>query len=210
MNVKKILESRIRGWFPHEPSLITKGLQVNNEYKQPPQIIPPRYNASATKLLGGYTIFWIIFYGYFFIYFFNFVIFNFGSHPVSALQIVGWIIAGSAVGVIPHAIVTKNQLSRLSKDYQFHTNKKDWVLLFVPMILFLCLSSLVNVFLYSSLRMLLISFYCWGVSSQLTRIILFAAFEKRENMRLMQSWWESTTIILLPKPPNSNIIAGGS
>jgi len=33
---------------------------------------------------------------------------------------------------------------------------------------------------------------------------LLAAFEKKENMRLMQSWW-GPTIILLPKAPTSNV-----
>lgn len=203
MTTKKTLENRIRGWFPQEQTMINTRLKVNHEYKQPPLVIPSEYKVSATKLLGGLTIFFIIFYGYMFFFAFNNFAANFDRHPVSAFQIVVWIIVGLAVGVISDAIVTKNQLSRLSKDYQFYTNGKDWVLLIVPMILFFIFGGYVSLFLYSSLQVLLISVYCWGVSYQLTRVLLFAAFERKENMRIMQAWW-GTNIFLVPKAPNNN------
>jgi hypothetical protein len=194
MTVKKSLENRIRGWFPHEPTMISTRLEMTRESKQPPLIIPPEYNVNATKFAGAFSIFSIIFWG--------FMIFSidFTMHPISAFQIVAWIIAGLAVGVISEAVFTKNQLSRLSKDYQFTTNGKDWVLLIVPMILFFIFGGYVSWLINSSIQWFVISVYAWGVSYLLTRFILLAAFEKKTNMRLMQSWWGST-IILVPKAP---------
>lgn len=198
MTVKKGLENRIRGWFPHDPTMISTGLKVTRESKQPPLMIPSEYKVSATKFLGGLTIFWITFYGYFFFYAFNIF-----WRPISVFQIVAWIIVGLVFGVISHMLYTKNQLSRLSKDYQFTMNGRDGVLLIVPMVLFFVFTGVANSFLYSSSQVWLISVYTFAVSGLITRIILLAAFEKKENMRLMQSWWGST-IFLVPKAPNSN------
>lgn len=119
--------------------MISTRLSVDYEKKQPPLIIPSEYKVSATKLAGGLAIFWIIVYGFMF-----FNSFNLYSHPVSAFQIVAWIIAGLAIGIISEAMFTKNQLSRLSKDYQFTTNGKDWVLLIVPMVLFFIFGGFVS------------------------------------------------------------------
>ena len=197
MNVKKSLENRIRGWFPQEPYAISTRLKVNHENKQPPLIIPLEYKVSTTKFLGGFAVFWIVFYGYIFFSSFNLI-----NHPVSAFQMVAWIIAGLAIGVISDTVFTKNQLNRLSKDYQFTTNGKDWGLLIVPMVLFFIFSGFVSWFLYSSLQLWVISVYSWAVSSQLTRVLLFAAFERKENMRTMQSWW-GTRIFLVSKAPSN-------
>lgn len=195
MNVKKSLGSRIRGWFPKEPTVISTRLKVNHENKQPPLIIPSDYKLSATKIAGAFAIFWLIFYGFIF-----FTSFSPTRNPISSFQIVAWIIAGLAVGLISNAIVTKNQLTRISKDYQFTPNGKDVVLVIVPIILLSIFSGFVSLFLYSSLQVWLISIYAWGISFEITRIVLFAAFEKKENMRLMQSWW-GANIILVPKAP---------
>ena len=198
MNVKNTLKDRIRGWFPHEPTLISTRLMVNHEYKQPPLIIPSEYNVSSTKITGGFAVFWTIFFGL------NFLTsFNFGIHSIPLFQIISWILAGLTVGIISTTILTKNQLSRLSKDYQFTPNKKEFVLLIVPIVLFFIFGGFVNWFLYSSLHLWLLSLLSWGVCTLITRTILFAAFEKKENMRLMQSW-TGTDIFLVPKAPNSN------
>lgn len=199
MTVKKSLENRIRGWFPKEPYLISTRVKVDCETKQQPPIIPSGYNVSSTKLLAGLTIFWIIFYGYFFFYAFNIF-----WHPISAFQIVAWIIAGLAVGIISDGILAKNQLSKLSKDYQFTTIGKDWGLFFASMVLFVIFSGFVSWFLYSSLQVWAIFVYFWGVSSQITRVFLFAAFERKVKMRLMQSWW-GTNIFLVPKAPSLEV-----
>lgn len=171
---------------------------MNHEYKQPPLIIPPQYNVSATKIAGGYAILWILFLGFEVL-----TSFNLEFHPIPLFQIMAWILAGLIVGIVSEALRTKNQLSRLSNDYQFTPNKKDQLFVIVPIVLFSILSGFVNWFLYSSLQVWLISNLSWIVSSQITRTILFAAFEKKENMRLIQNWLEPK-IILIPKPPNSS------
>jgi hypothetical protein len=200
MNVKKSLENLIRGWFPKEPTMITKSLQVNNEYKQPPQIIPPQYNASATKIAGGFAIFWILFLGLELV-----MSFNLEFHAIPPFQIMAWILSGLTIGIISNTTLTKNQLSRLSNDYQFTPNKKDQLILIIPIVSFSILGGFVNWFLYSSLQVFLISMLSYGVSFFLIRTLLFAAFERKQNMRLMQSWGGGgATIFLVPKAPNNN------
>jgi hypothetical protein len=199
MTLKKSLENRIRGWFPQEPTVIAKSLQVNNEYKQPPQIIHPQYNVSATRIVGGFAVFWIILFGLWFLMFFNLEF-----HAIPPVQIMAWILAGLTVGIISNTMLTKNQLRRLSKDNQFTPNKKDQLYFSVPIVLFSIFGGFANWFLYSSLQVWLISLLSWAVSSQITRTILFAVFEKKENMRLMQNWLEPK-IILIPKAPNNNV-----
>ena len=54
----------------------------------------------------------------------------------------------------------------------------------------------------------LISVYGWSISLQIPRPILFFAFEKKEDMRIMQSWW-GMGFVLMPKPPVGTPIQGG-
>jgi hypothetical protein len=197
MTVKKSLENRIRCWFPQEATMISTRLIVNHENKQPPLIIPPEYNVSATKLAGGFAVLWIILFG--------FIIFDTSNlslrwYNISLFQIVAWIIAGLVVGVISGTIFARNQLGRLSKDFKFSANKKDAVVLIVPMGVFFIFGGFVSWFLQSSLELWAILVYSWALSYQIPRVLLFAVFEKNTNMRLMQSWWGST-IILVPKAP---------
>jgi|WetSurMetagenome_2_1015567.scaffolds.fasta_scaffold47727_3 hypothetical protein len=204
MTVKKTLQNRIRGWFPQEPCIVNTRLKVNHENKQPPLIIPSEYKVSATKYAGVFAIFWITFSVFMF---FNFV--NLERYPISAFQFVAWIIAGLTVGAITVAMFTKNQLSRLLKDYQFTTNGKDLVLLIVPTVLFFIFGFFVNWSIYGAMRVPIlqgfwISAIAWGISIEITRVILFGVFEKKENMRLMQSWW-GPGIILVPKAPINNV-----
>jgi hypothetical protein len=191
MNAKRSLQNRIRGWLPQEPFLTIKQVKVNSETKQPPPIIPAGYTLSATKVFGVFTIFWIIVYG---LLFFNTP--NLTRVPVSTFQAVAWIIAGLAVGTITGTILAKSQLRRLSKNYQFSTTGKDIVLIIVPIALFIIFSSIL------SWSTILLSIYSLGVSFQITKWMLFFNFEKKENMRLMQSWW-GTEIYLIPKAPQS-------
>ena len=195
----------VRGWFPKEPYLISTRVKVDSETKQQSLVIPPGYDVSATKFAGASAIFWIIFYG-----FMTFTSLDLERYPISAFQVVAWIIAGLTVGTITGAMFTKNQLARLSKDYQFFLNGKDMVLLLVPTILFFIFGVFVSWFFPSGLHVphfqgLLISLYAWGISIEITRIVLFYAFEKRENMRLMQSWL-GMGIFLIPKAPKQQVL----
>jgi hypothetical protein len=200
MNVKRSLENRIRGWLPHEPTMISTRLKVNHELEQPPPIIPPDNKVSYTKIFGVYAILIIVVYG--FMAFFT--TFDQGRNPISLFQSVIWIIIGLAFGVISSLIETKYQLSRVSKAYKFTTNRKDYVLIYVPAILFAIFSYFIGSFLHSSLPQWSISMYTWGISLLITRIILFVSFERKENMRLITSWWGGSTVFLVPKPPTSN------
>ncbi len=173
MNVKKSLENRIRGWFPQESvhDMVNTRFQVTHEKKQPPLIIPPQYNMSATKIAGGFAIFWILFFGLELV-----MSFNLEFHAIPPFQIMAWIFAGLTIGIISNTMLTKNQLSRLSNDYQFTPNRKDQLILIIPIVSFFIIGGFVNWFLYSSLQVWLISILSWGVSSQLTRTIIVCSF----------------------------------
>jgi hypothetical protein len=200
---KRILD--IRGWFPQEPLTISTRLKVNNENRQPPLIIPPEYKISATKVAGATAIFWIILYSSTF-----FTFLNIERYPIPGFQAAAWITAGLAVGTISCAAFTKNQLSRLSRNYRFSTDTKDVVLLIVPAVLFFMFGFFISWSISDvarhlpSLQGLLFSFYAWGVSFEITRVVLFASFEKRENMRIVQSWFGGE-FLLIPKAPSSNV-----
>jgi hypothetical protein len=49
---------------------------------------------------------------------------------------VAWIAVGLAFGIISAMMITRNQLDRLLKDYQFFPNGKNMVLLIASMVLF--------------------------------------------------------------------------
>ncbi len=200
MTPKKIL-STIRGWFPKEPYLISTRVKMDTENKQPPTIIPSGYTVSATKVAGAIAVFWIILYGLLFS-----SILNFKSYPISMMQIAAWTIAGLALGTISCAIATENQLNRVSKDYRFSANGKEIILLIAPFVLvygigfFAGLSIPSAIMQTSFMQGLIVSLYVYGVSLVVLRPILFYTFERKENMRLIQSWW-GTEIYLVPKPP---------
>ena len=204
MNAKRSLQNRIRGWLPQEPHMISTRFKVEHENKQPLLMIPPEYKISATKVAGAFAVFWIILYGFMF-----FTSLNLERYPISGFQVAAWVIAGLGVGTISCAILTKNQLSRLSKDYQTSINLKDMVLLAVPIVLLCIFGILISRSIGSSTHIpyfqgLTFSIYAWGVSCVITRVALFASFEKRENMRIMQGWLEGG-LVLIPKPPNSDV-----
>ncbi len=211
MTVKKTLQNRIRGWFPQEPYRISTRIKVDYENIHQPPIIMPNYKVSATKAAGLLAIFWIIIYGILDGFVFS-SSYNLEKYPISVFQFLPWIVASIAVGVITSTIVTKNQLRRLSRDCHFYANGKDMVLLIIPIVIFLIFGFLVSLTISTaSLNgvafpgfLFLFSVYAWGVSLVAMRPVLFFAFERKENMRLMQSWW-GMGIFLIPKPPESNV-----
>ena len=205
MTVKKTLQNRIRGWFPQEPYRISTRIKVDYENIHQPPTIMPNYNVSATKAAGVGAILWTIVYGFLFS-----TILQFERYPVTAFQIVAWIAVGSAIGIISAMMGTKNQLSRLLKDFKFYPNGKDIALQIVPMVVYVISGSFTIFFILGSniyappSQGFAFSVYALSVFIFVTRPFLFFAFERRENMRLMQSW-VGGEIILIPKAPKSNI-----
>jgi hypothetical protein len=172
---------------------------VNCQTKQPPPFIPPEYTLSATKFVGAFGIFFLIISGL--------MAFS-DSHewyPTLVLQVVPWMLAGSVVGAILGALITRNQLSWLSKEYQYSSNKKEVALVLIPMFLFFIFVFLTSVNIYGlsivvSMQVSYVSVYVLGIPFLTTRVIMLRTFEKRENMRLMQAWF-GDKIFLGPKPP---------
>ncbi len=127
MTVKRTLQSRIRGWFPQEPHMMSTRFKAEYENKRQPPIIPPEYNVSATKTNAAIGIFLIIFFGYM-----TYASYSIARNPTLTLQVFAWIIASLAVGAISSIMFAQNQFNRLSKDYQVRTNRKDIALLVIP------------------------------------------------------------------------------
>ena len=122
MNVKNTLKDRIRGWFPHEPTLISTRLMVNHEYKQQPPKIQLDYRESATGAAKTTALSWIILYG------FIISVLFFTLQSYNGLKLASWIIIGSAVGIISGKAYVQNQLLRISRDYRIKLNLKDFIL----------------------------------------------------------------------------------
>jgi hypothetical protein len=190
-------EKFFRGWFPQEPTLGSTRINTRKSAKQPPAVIPPQYHLSATKSAAGFAFFWAVFYG--FLYFVMFHV----EIRLSLLEVAAWATTGAIVGIFTSWVSTKSEFSKLSKEYHYEVNDRDLiltVLMFLPLI---ALGVLVNWFIYGFNAMfspLLFLVYFWGVSLTITRALLFAEFEKIQNMRIVQSWW-GMGIFLIPKPP---------
>jgi Na+-driven multidrug efflux pump len=207
MTLKKSLENRIRGWFPHESTLISARLMVNHEYKQPPPKIQIDYRESATSAVKTTVFSGIILYGLVI----SLLFFTLQSY--NGLILASWIIIGSAVGIISGKAYTQNQLLRISREYQIKLNSKDFILSIVPLFAILLPGFFVDLFLLKELLQsaefgLILGVFAFSISLQITRCALFRAYEKRENMRLMQSY-NGWGIAIIPKPPNSNYSGSG-
>lgn len=200
MNIKKTFRNRVRGWFPQEPYLIKTMVRMNTEKQQNPLVIPADCNLSATKLAMALAIIWIVFYGYF-------SLINI-RYSISAFQVMAWVIAGSAFGVLLHLIITKRQLDRLSRNYRMSPTGGETLLVIISEILFFIFAGFVSWFMSASLQLtlqgLLVSIYSWGVSIFITKPVLFTIFEKRAKMSIVQSWW-GLEVFLIPKPPNRTV-----
>jgi hypothetical protein len=210
MTIKKSLENRIRGWFPQEPNLIRTQVKKEDKFeyetkKQPPVIPSGEINFSATKFAGATAIFLIFLYGFVF-----FTTLDLKKYPISAFQIAVLIIIGLVAGVIGGMIPTENLLRRFSKDYVISTTRKEIVLSLVSTIVFIILSSYYSWFVYGSKQLAVLqgfsfSLYAWVFPFTIMRPVLFYAFERREKMRIMQTWWGSVQYFLIPKAPPINI-----
>jgi hypothetical protein len=200
MNEKRYLEAAIRGWFPQEPYAIRTGVKVESETKsQQPAAIPTGYDLSATKIAGLTALFWGTLGSLLMIFLFSL------ERDVPLAFQSAWIIAGIAVGLVSGTIVIKNQTRRLSKDCQLNSNKKDLIILIVPLFLIFifgeCVS--INFIELRSLALLgdLSAVLAFAIIVQVIRYGLFAAYEKRERVCLMQK--VGGRIIVISKAANS-------
>jgi hypothetical protein len=193
MNVKKSLELRIRGWFPQEPRLIGMCVKASPEVKQQPLVIPPEYDLSATLLTGVSAI-----------------LFGFMGLPLNLLGLffnhslphVFWFSVFLAVGAFLGFVGTKNQLNQLSRDYKISQNASNAKLIIVFLVPLTVAFFLYYMFMGFPSGEMFVFFVCTS-SFWMSRWLLMRAYEKRENMRLMQSLWGSF-LIAIPNPPNSN------
>ena len=191
--MKKIIESKIMGWFPQEPCQIIIGTKEDNENEQHPLVIPSGYNLSTTLIARLTAVFWAILGSILIIPFLSF------ERNVSFPFQVTWIIAGLAVGIVSGLVGTKNQLGRLSKDRQLNTNKKDLIILIFPLFLLFMIGQFISVN-YVGLRTSallgdLCAVFAFAVIVQVIRYGIFSAFEKKEKVCFLQSSFRGRVMI---------------
>jgi hypothetical protein len=201
MNVKKRLESRIRGWLPKEPRLsstrftcvpVKQDFEVN--LKTP--IIIPAGSSSVTELFKN----WLFMLTATSVVLIAVVLISrFVFSPISILQGLFWTIAGFVVGVIPSIIYANKQLCELSRNYQTFSNKRDIYLFnFPPFASAFFGFLIISIFSHSSL-IGFIWFQAVQISFALGRFLLFRVFEKKAKMRIFQG--QAGSLILVPKEP---------
>jgi hypothetical protein len=206
VTIKKSLESRIRGWYPKEPTLPKISAKI--VFPTKPATLPtqkPEGTVSATKVLGFLAILFA------FIEIANIIGFrNLNSIPSSSQ--VGWIAVGLIFGFILTLIFTRRQLSRFGQDNKITINKKDTLTLVVPLIIFFISAGLASVIMYSFDTIikhgfigLLPSIYALAMSGFITRYVLFIVYEKRKNIILVQYWF-GPGIFAVPKSGKISLI----
>ena len=201
MNIRKIFEKRIRGWFPKEPYSISIGVKEDSKTKPQSLVIPLGYDLSATFVAGLTTVFYAILGSLLIISFFSL------EKNITFTFLVAWIIAGLTVGAISGTIETKNQLRRLSKGHQLNTSREDLIILITPIFLLFIFGQYLSIN-YIGLRTSallgdLSAVFAFAVIVQAIRYGSFWAYEKRGNVCLMQGSFRGQ-IIAIPKAPTGN------
>jgi hypothetical protein len=199
MNVRRSLENRLRGWFPQEPYLFSRGCNVVAGVKNPPLKIRQEYTNSATKNAGVLAIGSTIFVGLFLLSL------NLEWQPFSIYYLVAWIIAGAIIGMVLCTLYTSRELCRLSRDYQIDAKwKENLLIVMLPFIVFLIGTSLAMQQIALTSGAAMFSLYAWMVSFEFTRYGSLRLFEKKENMRIMTSWF-GPGYAAIPQPPKQKM-----
>jgi hypothetical protein len=200
MNVKKRIRSRIRGWLPKEPCLGGNHAELGCEIKQPPLVIRSGYNIRVSQFTLALTVVWVMLDAY--LGFFAFEIArDSGFFPLS---VVLWIVSGIAIGVFSGVTLVRKMVKRLSKNYEYHPSIADIFQFSFPVIIF-SLAGLTLIWLFQTNLLtiatlgLMASTYAFGTAFTLAETMLFPAYEKRENMQLMQKIFGGG-IIAIPNP----------
>ncbi len=205
MNAKQRLNSRIRGWFPQEPYFQGNHAKVIYENKpQPQKFIEPLYNGSAIRSTRPLIIALVIFdliMGYFTII----VARDFGERGFTLPMII-WTVSGIIVGAASGVMQTRRIVRKLSKDFQYHPSLRDLVYSLPVLILSLPASGAIALYYNSLLIPAVLQFAVSGAALNTTgmvaRFVLFSAYEKRENMSIMQAI-SGGGLVVIPQPPSS-------
>ena len=201
MNVKKSIRSRIRGWFPKEPCLGGNHTELGCGSKQPPLVIRSGYNTSASQYALALTVVCVVLDAYLGFLAVEIAI-DSGFFPLS---IVIWIISGIAIGSFSGVTLVRKMVKRLSKNYEYHPSIPDILQFSLPVIIFSLVGLTVIWLFYTNLYLVasvefIASTYAWCTAFALAETMLFSAYEKRENMQLMQKTFGGG-IIAIPNTP---------
>ena len=128
---------------------------------------------------------------------------------ISVLEAAVWVIVGVVSGVGVCWMLTGLQLGPLLREYHYGITGKDLLLNLLTVTCLIAFGILACWAIYgfrAMLMPLLFLFYSLGVSFVVSRIFFFASFERKQDMRIVQSWLEPE-LFLIPKPPNSFFIS---
>jgi hypothetical protein len=204
MNVKKSLESRIRGWLPKEPNGPKVPARIDFRISQRSLITNQLgVGTRSTRFLRNGAIFMVIFGSLLIIQC------NAQSHIALTSQIV-WIIAGLTGGSILGALFTKRQLRRLAKYNEVKVGMTLANILFLAGTLIIFTGILIGV-LSSNLPMLirigfLSSVFAGGSPFIGVRYVLFVRWEKKNKMYILQN---RSRFFAVPQSGTNGTVNGG-
>lgn len=197
MNVKRSLENRIRGWLPKEPKLPNRAsaktdFKIDQRPQPSTQIGTGAIN--ATLNIGFQTLVFAFF------SFITIVQINAQNHILLTSQI-GWIIAGLVAGSIFSAAATQRQLKPLATNNRTRMTLAGILLIVGAGILVFGIFIGVQ---FSNLPALtkyglLTSLFASVSGVYVARYALFLRFERKNQMRIFQTWSGLSELIAIPK-----------
>jgi hypothetical protein len=202
MTNKEEINQQTRGWLPKEPYFGGNHTELGCGSKQPPLVIHSKYNASATQSALTLTVVCVMLdalLGFLAVE----IAIDSGFFPLS---IVIWIISGIVIGVFSGVTLVRKMVKRLSKNYEYHPSIADILQFSLPVIIF-NLAGLMLIHLFQpnlwTIATLepMVSTYALCTAFALAETRLFPAYEKRENMQLMQKTFGGG-IIAIPNHPS--------
>jgi hypothetical protein len=205
MNQKKGLQNRIRGWFPQDPYKISISCKVENEVKNPPLMIPPRFKTSLMKSILATAIIWGLVYGIGYLGLLHQSTFRY----VSVYQAILAVFIGLAFGVSCGSMVARQRKKRVLTDFQ--DSLSNDVPLIIIFLVFLISLYAIGFFLFprpiteilSFGDGLFISLIFYMPCLYATQAFWYWDFERKEDMRLVTGW-AGGDIYLIPKPPKQD------
>jgi hypothetical protein len=183
MNIKKSLESRIRGWLPKEPNVPVVPAKTDSRINERPLMVAHKgKGTSSTRFLRFPSIFLAVLGSLFIIQF------NVQSH-ISLTSQVTWIIAGLTVGSIISASFAKWQLNCLTRDKELRATIAEPLFIAGIMLIFTGISvGVLFTNLPTGIQMgFMSSVFAGGSVFGGVRYVLFLRWEKKNKMCILQN-----------------------
>jgi hypothetical protein len=183
MKVKRSLGSRIRGWFPQEPKITGASTKTALEINQQPLTYESSGTLSATKWQIAQAIFWSLL-GI------NFLLRVNAQMEIPFLALLACIVMGVVLGSVLAGLITRTQLNILMEKTKIGVSLQTKLLVVA---VFVIVIGLALSGIYNSIPLSLTSGFFdavipAGLAFLVVRCVLLLNFERKCQMRIMQSW----------------------